>query len=66
MDDDIDDMYTPAEAIDVSKVGHEVAPDILPPGLKMEKTGDELEEGEEEGEEVEVDESDSVGTLVQE
>ena len=62
MEDDMDDMYAPEEGDYGSGTKH--GPGLAAAGtsgLKTERTGDDLEEGEEEGEEVEEDESDSVG-----
>lgn len=63
MEEEDDDFYAPND--DTPGVPPSDTNAITPnppPALKQEKIGDDLEEGEEEGEEVEVDESDSVSS----
>lgn len=52
-EDEDDDIYAPSDAI-------EVAEQTEPPVVKSEKKGNDLDDGEEEGEEIEEDTSDSV------
>lgn len=56
-EDEDDDIYAPSDAI-------EVAEQTVPPVNKSEKKGNDLDDGEEEGEEIEEDTSDSVFSAV--
>ena len=52
-EDEDDDIYAPSEAIEISEQSN-------PPTVKPEKNGNDPDDGEEEGEEIEEDTSDSV------
>lgn len=56
-EDEDDDIYAPTDAV-------EVVEQNIPAVARSEKKGDDLDEGEEEGEEIEEDSSDSVFSAV--
>ncbi len=62
MEEEDDDFYAPND-LPSALAAPDTSGAVPPAAVKHEKTGDELEEGEEEGEEVEEDESDSVCLL---
>lgn len=56
-EDEEDDIYAPSDAI-------EVVEQNVPAAIRSEKKGNDLDDGEEEGEEIEEDSSDSVFSAV--